>query len=189
MQYTNDEIKQLIKRYGFEPMTSETSWDKYGWGWALKESSTVYLRKVGDTRIWIGELDEDKRRFVCEVEHGCDLEGQWDGDNYYEALLNGLIDTVIRIAVKEMWDEPKQQGLKYCCEDVINAAATYGAQVLYYGFERLPELFPHSPEGVLTTPDELELYDALIGEAIEYVKFDCERMNGRLGIEFEDVWS
>jgi hypothetical protein len=169
----------------FETITSDESWSRYGWGVDLKDGSTVYRHEVGDTVVWVGELDEDARRFVCEVEVGIELEGQWDGDTPYEALLNGLIDSVIGIAVNEMWHEPMAQGLKYCCEDVVLAAATYGAQVVFYGYERLPQLFPHTTDGVLTTEDELGLYRDLIDAAIGYVRENADR----LGIEFEDIWS
>lgn len=177
----------------FETLTAERSWSYYGWGVDLKEGSTVYRREIGDTVIWVGELDEDARRFVCEVETfydstGVDMVGQWDGDTPYEALLNGLVDTVIVDADKEMWREPKERGLKYCCEDVVLAAATYGAQTLFYGYEQLTKLFPHTPDGVLTTDDELELYRDLIPAAIRYIKLDNERFH-RLEVEFEDVWS
>lgn len=170
----------------FETMTAERAWDEHHWGSLVKRDSVVYRSQVGETTIWVGELDEDGERYVCEVEAGPDLDGQWDGSTPYEALLNGLIDSVIGVAVEEMWDEPQRLGLKYCCEDVILATATYGAQTLVYGRERLPELFPHSPEGVLTSPDEIELYHDLVDAAVEYIRFDIERLGGRLGIEFDE---
>lgn len=167
----------------FDTMTSNESWNKYGWGIDLKENSTVYCHEVGDTVVWVGELADG--RFVCDVEVESVSKGQWEGDDPYEALLNGLINSVIGIAVDEMWHEPMTQGLKYCCEDVVLAAATYGAQVVFYGHERLPQLFPHTPDGVLTTDDELGLYRDLIDAAIGYVRDNADR----LGIEFEDIWS
>ena len=169
----------------FETMTAEQAWSKYHWGVSIKEGSTVYRHKVGDTVVWVGELD-DECPFICEVEVGPELEGQWGGDTPYNALLFGLVDAVIRIAVDEMWVEPSKQGLKFCCEDVVLATATYAAQTLIYGHERLPELFPHSPEGVLTTFEEIELYHNLVGAAFSYIEFDIDVLGGRLGIELDE---
>lgn len=167
----------------FDTMTSGESWNKYGWGIDLKENSTVYCHEVGDTVVWVGELADG--RFTCEVECSLVDVGVWEANDPYEALLNGLINSVIGIAVDEMWYEPMARGLKYCCEDVVLAAATYGAQLLFYGYDKLPELFPHTSDGVLTTDDELQLYRDLVDAAIGYVRENADR----LGIEFEDIWS
>lgn len=176
-------MMKVMGRNGFKAMYSSVAQREYGWGRGLKFLSMVFLRDVGDTRVWVGELADG--RFVCDVEVESVSKGQWEAHDPYEALLWGLINSVIDIAVNEMWYEPMAQGLKYCCEDVVLAAATYGAQLLFYGYDKLPELFPHTSDGVLTTDDELQLYRDLVDVAIEYVKED----SNRLGIEFEDVWS
>ena len=171
----------------FDKIPPERALVDYGWGIDLVPDSMVYRHEANGTTIWVGKTrDYDGHiLWLCQVESNEVFVGQWDGDDPYEALLWGLINSVIDIAVNEMWYEPMARGLKYCCEDVVLAAATYGAQLLFYGYDKLPELFPHTPDGVLTTEDELDLYRDLVDVAIEYVK---EESNS-LGIEFEDVWS
>ena len=97
-----------------------------------------------------------------------------------------VIASVFDLAVADMWNEPKRMGLKYCCEDVVNAAATYAAQSVIYGIElvRSRSLWPHTENGYLATEEELELYRTMLDASIEYAR---ER-GAEYGIEFEDVW-
>ena len=141
---------------GFETMTAETAWDEWGWGVSLKPGSTVYRKAIGDTVIWVGlPHDLGRERWICEVEVGFELEGQWDGDTPYEAMLSGVCDSVAQRSVKEEWDEPKERGLKRCAEDVVNAMAYYGFGVINHGYGKLDELFPNTSEGQPTTEGEL----------------------------------
>ena len=163
----------------FEKMTSETAWGEWGWGVSLKPGSAVYRKAVGDTVIWVGlPHDLGPERWICEVEVGIELEGQWDGDTPYEAMLGGVCDSVASRSVREEWDEPAEQGLKRCVEDVVNAMAYYGFGVIVHGYERLDDLFPNTSEGRPTTGDELRLLDDLMGAAKEYLRFrrDCYGM-------------
>ena len=97
-----------------------------------------------------------------------------------------VIASVFDLAVADMWNEPKRMGFKYCCEDVVNAAATYAAQCVIYGIElvRSRSLWPYTPVGYLGTDSELELYRTMLDASIEYAR----EHGAEHGIEFEDVW-
>ena len=169
----------------FESMSAEWAWNEFGWGVSIRPGSTVYRHEIGDTVIWVGLLDELPTRFVCEVEVGCELEGQWDGNTAYDALLNGVLNSVVQRSVTEMWDEPAAEGLRYCCEDVVNAMSYYGYETIRYGWERLDELFPNKSEGLPETDDDYKLLDDMMGHAIEYMK----EYGDKYDVEFVDVWS
>ena len=97
-----------------------------------------------------------------------------------------VIASVFDLAVADMWNEPQRMGLNYCCEDVVNAAATYAAQSVIYGIElvRSRSLWPYTTIGYLGTDSELELYRTMLDASIEYAREHAEEH----GIEFDDVW-
>ena len=175
----------------FEKMTSEMSMSKWGWGVSLRPGTDVYRLAASDsTIIWVGLPDDiGQDRWICEVEVADEqyvqLEGQWDGKDPYDAMLNGVLESVVKRAVREHWDKPEEQGLKYCCEDVVYAMGYYGFQVIRFGWERVGELFPHSPEGTPQTDEDSELLDDLIGHAIRFMAL----YGKRYGVDFEDVWN
>ena len=166
-----------------EKMTSEQALSRWGWGIDLSPASTVYRYVVGNTIIWVGLSNGGP--WTCNVEYVAEIVGDWDGKSPYDAMLNGVLESVVKRAVKEYWDEPKHDGLKYCCEDVVNAMAYYGFQVIRYGWEKVGELFPHSPEGTPQTDEDYELLDDLMGHAIRFMAL----YGKRYGVDFEDVWN
>ena len=185
----NEETRMSVP-YGdrgelFTVMYANESWGEYGWGVDLEDYAIVFHRTIGNTRIWVGKTCDPTRNWLCEVEVGPKSVGHWCDVTPYDALLGGLVDAVSSMAVKEMWDEPRQNGLNYCCEDVVNAMAVHGTQAMYYGYETLPKLFPHPQEGTRASTRMTDMYRDMIGKAVEY----CRANADELGIEFEDVWS
>jgi hypothetical protein len=151
---------------GFEKMTVEFAQSFWAWGHDLVPGSTAYRRLVGDTEMWVGKTDE---AWVCEIHAESELVGEEVGDTPYDAMLNGVIDSVVDRAVREEWDEPRKQGLKASLGDVVEAMAYYGYEVIRYGWERLDELFPNTAEGCPRTREELRLLDDLRGRATTWV--------------------
>lgn len=86
---------------------------------------------------------------------------------------DALLEHLLPEAVHEMWDEPARQGLKYCCEDVVNYLAYEGTNVIL-----------GRDKGSVVC-DNFELLDRLMGKAIELVRDKSDEY----GIEFVDVWS
>ena len=85
---------------------------------------------------------------------------------------DALLERLLPEAVHEMWDEPARQGLKFCCEDVVNYLAYEGANIIL-----------GKDKGSVV--DDLELLDRLMGKAIELVRDKADEY----GIEFVDVWN
>jgi len=166
----------MLEKYGFEVLDANECYQKYGWGIDLKEGTKVYRRVDGTVTTWVGCTDMEYEPWVCEMEiEG--LVGQWVGKDPLDALINGYIDHLHKVAVMEEWTKPYLLGLKYCTEDVVNwlcynvtNAITYGLSILVYN------------DGA--GAKDGELVNHVMDNAIAMTKLNASNW----GIEFVDVW-
>jgi hypothetical protein len=171
----------MLEKYGFRTMSAEDCWQKEGWGVALDPGSTVYVRDEGSVTTYVGAADGGH---VCEVYNDGEMEGQWTGDTYIDALVNGFIDYFHRQAVHECRDEALLIGCTWCFEDVINWLAAKVPVAIRDGIRDVLS----DKEGNFDEEWHVLSAKAYDG-AIEMARLIASKNHGEVwDCEFEDVW-
>jgi hypothetical protein len=137
------------------------------------EVRQAVIESVADG-IWDGPLYDHEIEVAVWDDGGnlADENAFYTKDAFME---DAVLEILLPEAVLEMWYKPMQDGLKFCCEDIVN----------YLAYEGTNAILGKKKGVVVYEGDEFEIFDAMMGLAIELVRERADEM----GIEFVDVWS